>query len=169
MSSLRTLLPLALVACAQAPEVVDAPVYQQAMAPLLVDNERIAQQFLELAGQLKSGKATAETVATRLEEDIQPAATDLAKAAEAIELTSPVLQMLHADLAGAWRARASNYRQMGICWESEDLPCMEESFRANLEVQHAEDIALLRLSLVLREHGYILGPYELVPQTPSTP
>ncbi|MCP4807196.1 MAG: hypothetical protein GY913_21175 [Proteobacteria bacterium] len=147
------------VACSGDPVAADAAAYQDAMAPALATNVELAQEFLEVAAQVKKGDVDADAIHRRWKGSVLPLADDLHEQAQAIHPATPELAGLHAQLVDAWGDRAEAYRSMHSSYAKADADSFQDAFDKNVEAKLAEEDYFNKVNRLLEPYGYHLDQF----------
>ena len=119
----------------------DLPIreYHATVQPLMVENEALADKFIELAIQIKQENIPGEEVARKLESDLIPHAQGLRAKASSINLGQNELGQVHAILVNAWTLRAAAYKQMVEAYEQSDTQIFDNALSNNNNSKSSEE------------------------------
>lgn len=157
-------LPVLLLAGAQAtacfdPSEREAAEYVVAMQPVLVQNMELTREFVDVATEVKKGKADARGVARRFESSLVPKATALRDAVVAITPQDEELAATHALLAQAWTGRVAVYAELHRAWGAGELDALDNAARTNLELKSTEEQYFSQVNTWLQARDQHLDPY----------
>lgn len=147
------------VSCGGDPLAADAATYHAAMTPALTQNMALAQQFLDIAAQVKKKEMDEEAIIRRWQEKVIPLADGLKAEAEAIEPSTPQLQELHGEIKAAWTARSQAYREMQAAYRNNDADGFQKASKANLDAKLAEERYFQEVNALLEPYGYHLDQF----------
>ena len=133
----RLILALTLGACQPSPRQEDAAAYAARMAPVFTQDEAVSRQVLELAEQVRAGKLDASGLAARVEQEILPAARQVASAARAVTPATPALSEPHRRLVESWTARSDAYADLTRAFHAGDLTAFDAASKADLQARDA--------------------------------
>jgi len=158
MSPLALLIAL-LSGCANDPMEQDINAYHDALTPLLAQNVKIAQGFLDVASKVKKGETDAPRIAERLTTELMPIADELRDGATKIEPVTPQLGEVHALLVQAWSARSASYHAMSDAWAQNDLVAFEAAKNKNLQSKLDEEKYFQKVNALAQPYGFQLDQY----------
>jgi hypothetical protein len=147
------------LACGGDPLAQDAAAYNEAMSPVLAENMELAQEFLEVAAQIKRKQVGAEELNVRWEESVLPMADGLYEDARAVQPQTPDLAALHASLVESWGDRAEAYHQMHRAYKRSDSEGFQSAFEKNIESKIAEEEYFRGVNVLLEPYGYHLDQF----------
>lgn len=147
------------LACGGDPLADDAADYTEAMGKPLSDNMALAQEFLEVAAEVKRGNVDADDIHARWEKRVLPLADQLYDEVQAIEPSTPELAGLHQQLVDAWGDRAEAYHSMHRAYEKADANAYQAAFDKNVESKLAEEDYFGKVNRLLEPYGYHLDQF----------
>ena len=147
------------LACGGDPLAEDAADYTEAMQQPLADNMALAQEFLEVAAEVKRGNVEADDIHARWEKKVLPMADGLYDQVQAIHPSTPELATLHSQLVGAWGDRAEAYHSMHRAYEKADADAYQTAFDKNVESKLAEEDYFNKVNRLLEPYGYHLDQF----------
>ncbi|HJN76398.1 MAG TPA: hypothetical protein QGF58_20895 [Myxococcota bacterium] len=142
------------LACGGDPLADDAADYTEAMATPLEDNMALAQEFLEVAAEVKRGNVKADDIHRRWEKRVLPLADKLYDEVQAIQPETPELATLHQQLVDAWGDRAEAYHSMHRAYTKADAEAYQAAFDKNVESKLAEEDYFNKVNRLLEPYGY---------------
>mgnify|MGYP007047043320 CR=1 FL=1 len=147
------------LACGGDPLAQDAADYNEAMSPVLAQNMELAQEFLEVAAQIKRKQVGAEELDVRWEAKVLPMADGLFEDARAVHPETPELAALHERLVDSWGDRAEAYHQMHRSYKRSDSEGFQSAFDKNIEAKIAEEEYFRGVNVLLEPYGYHLDQF----------
>ena len=152
-------LPLASAGCAVQQPATAERAYHASMAPLVDRNAGIAQELETLAVGIKKGDASAEDIASVLDEKVLPEAKALATEVAAVEAGSPELKAAHEIIVGAWDDRADILGDSLAAWRAADADAAHAATERRYSAARAEALYFETINELLVQEGYVLQPY----------
>lgn len=137
----------------------EATEYLEQMAPVLEGNMALTREFVDVATEVKQGKATPKDIARRFEEKLVPQATQLRDAVADIKPEDEVLAATHDGLAKAWTGRVEVYAELHRAWATGDLDAFDAATRRNMKLKGSEERYLIQVNNWLAPHGLTLDMY----------
>lgn len=155
-----SLLAATLCACGPDAQEVAARKYVEDMTPLLKRNAELSSSFLDLAALIKKKKATPQSVADTLRDEMIPHARELLEGVEAVQPQTESLSQIHTrGLVRAWKNRVSAYERMQSAWESGDATAFESAASDHQTVFKAEERYFKTTDTLLGEYQLKLVRY----------
>ncbi len=155
----HALLIVLLSSCATDPMEQEISAYHDALAPLLAQNVKIAQGFLDVASKVKKGETDAPRIAERLTTELMPIADELRDGAAKIEPVTPQLGEVHTLLVQAWTARSASYHAMSDAWAQNDLVAFEAAKNKNLQSKLDEEKYFQKVNALAQPYGLQIDQY----------
>ncbi len=131
---------IGLTACKGSGSDLPIRAYHAEVQPLMVENEDLADKFIELAIKINQEDIPGEQVASILEAEIIPLAERLKARAAAIVLGDNELGQVHGILVQAWGLRATAYQQMVEAYENSDTSIFDNALENNGKAKNNEEV-----------------------------